>query len=137
MFLIYTCNEEIILVLFTTCQKVSEESIEILSSALALVLIYKVIAPELFPMDFSNPITIATAFLMAAKKLDGMTAMGDILPLLKTSVDTYIAKRQKYDWVCGMLELGHSWEEAACKMLGYTCTSSSVRDPGPVYIPVM
>nr|XP_034334282.1 protein mono-ADP-ribosyltransferase PARP4 isoform X4 [Crassostrea gigas] len=118
-------------------QKVSEEIIEILSSALALVLIHKVIAPELFPMDFSNPITIATAFLMAAKKLDGMTAMGDILPLLKTSVDTYIAKRQKYDWVCGMLELGHSWEEAACKMLGYTCTSSSVRDPGPVYIPVM
>ncbi|XP_065927969.1 protein mono-ADP-ribosyltransferase PARP4 isoform X5 [Magallana gigas] len=116
-------------------QKVSEEINEILSSALALVLIHKVIAPELFPMDFSNPITIATAFLMAAKKLDGMTAMGDILPLLKTSVDTYIAKRQKYDWVCGMLELGHSWEEAACKMLGYT--QSSVRDPGPVYIPVM
>lgn len=123
--------------LFTTGQKVSEEIIEILSSALALVLIHKVIAPELFPMDFSNPITIATAFLMGAKKLDGMTAMGDILPLLKKSVDTYIAKRQKYDWVCGMLELGHSWEEAACKMLGYTCTSSSVRDPGPVYIPVM
>ncbi|XP_052710583.1 protein mono-ADP-ribosyltransferase PARP4-like isoform X3 [Crassostrea angulata] len=116
-------------------QKVSEESIEILSSALALVLIYKVIAPELFPMDFSNPITIATAFLMGAKKLDGMTAVGDILPLLKKSVDTYIAKRQKYDWVCSMLELGHSWEEAACKMLGYT--QSSVRDPGPVYIPVM
>lgn len=94
---------------------------DILSSAIALLLMYKTIVPELFPLDFSNPHTMETAYTMVKERLEGMSSENaSLVESLRGSVEVYTAKRQKYNWVCSMLELGHSWEVVASKMLGYT-----------------
>lgn len=109
---------------FPPGKQVASEVFDILSSALALLLIYKTIFPELFPMDFSDPNTMETAYTMVKERLEGMSSENaSLVESLRNSVEAYMAKRQKYDWVCSMLELGHYWEEVASKMLGYTCTS--------------
>ncbi|XP_062579052.1 uncharacterized protein LOC134240963 [Saccostrea cucullata] len=115
-------------------KKVGDEVLELISSALALLLIHKIIVPELFPLDFSNQLSLLTAFVKAVNKLQKMKIDGGFLEeRLKVSMETYIAKRQKYDWVCDMLELGHTYEEVASKMLGYT---SSLETKAPLYIEV-
>lgn len=94
---------------------------DILSSAIALLFMYKTIVPELFPLDFSNPNTMETAYTMVKERLQGMSSENaSLVESLRSSVVVYTAKRQKYNWVCSMLELGHSWEVVASKMLGYT-----------------
>ncbi|XP_056015621.1 uncharacterized protein LOC125677683 isoform X3 [Ostrea edulis] len=115
-------------------KKIGDEVLEIISTALALLLIMKIIAPELFPLDVSHQCNIISAYIMAEDKLQKMNVDGNLPEeKLKTSVDAYMEKRQKYDWVCDMLELGHSWEEVAYKMLGYTAASPG---EGAVYIAV-
>ncbi|XP_078337991.1 uncharacterized protein LOC111100311 isoform X3 [Crassostrea virginica] len=115
---------------------VADEVLQILSSALALLLILKTITPELFPLDFSHPLVMTSAYMTALEKLRDMNpeTMLAVEGKLEASLKAYINKRQKYDWVCDMLELGHSWEEVAGKMLGYPTTSTLLQSP--VYIPV-
>lgn len=102
-------------------KQVTSEVFDILSSAIALLLIYKTIVPELFPLNFSNPNTMETAYTMVKERLEGMSSENaSLVESLRSSVVVYTTKRQKYNWVCSMLELGHSWEVVASKMLGYT-----------------
>ena len=121
---------------FLAGKTVADEVLQILSSALALLLILKTITPELFPLDFSHPLVMTSAYMTALEKLRDMNpeTMLAVEGKLEASLKAYINKRQKYDWVCDMLELGHSWEEVAGKMLGYPTTSTLLQSP--VYIPV-
>ncbi|KAK3096544.1 hypothetical protein FSP39_001152 [Pinctada imbricata] len=107
-------------------QRIAQEVIALISTAIALMFVLKLLVPETFPSDLGQVKDyeyreMIEAAIHKLRKMNRIAASGEISSSeisIEKGMQFCSKKKAEFPWVFDMLELGKDWGQVAGKMIG-------------------